>query len=105
MAEEKKTPVKGGQGEKKEAPKRKETEVGEVVHYFGHIGVAVVKATKSAIKKGDKLHIVGGSANFDQTVDSLQVEHKDVNQLAKGKEGGMKVKEKVHEGNKVFKLG
>lgn len=91
--------------EKKEAPKRKETEVGEVVHYFGHIGVAVVKATKSAIKKGDELHIVGGSADFDQTVNSLQVEHKDVDQLAKGKEGGMKVSEKVHEGNKIFKVG
>lgn len=89
---------------KEKAPKRKETEVGEVVHYFGHIGVAVVKATKSAIKKGDKLHLVGGSADFDQTVDSLQVEHKDVDHLAKGKEGGMKVSEKVHEGNKIYKI-
>ncbi|MBU2595762.1 hypothetical protein KJ713_02960 [Patescibacteria group bacterium] len=97
MAEEKKTV-------KKEAPKRKETEVGEATHYFGHIGVAVVKATKGPIKKGDKLHFVGGSADFDQTVDSLQVEHKDVDQLAKGKEGGMKVSEKVHEGNKIFRI-
>lgn len=90
---------------KKEAPKRKETEVGEVMHYFGHVGVAVVKATKEPIKKGDKLHVVGGSADFDQTVDSLQIDHKDVAQLAKGKEGGMKVSEKVHEGNKIFKIG
>ncbi len=95
MAEEKKS----------EAPKRKETEVGEVTHYFGHLSVAVVKATKGPIKKGDKLHIMGGTADFDQGVDSLQVDHKDVDELAKGKEGGMKVKEKVHEGNKIYKIG
>lgn len=93
--------------EKKEEKKdeRKETEVGEVTHYFGNIGVAVVKATKGPIKKGDNLHIVGGSADSDQTVDSMQVDHKDVDQIAKGKEGGMKVSEKVHEGNKIFKIG
>jgi len=92
---------------KKEEKKdeRKETEVGEILHYFGHVGVAVVKATKAAIKKGDKMHIVGGSADFDQTVDSLQIDHKDVGELAKGKEGGMKVSKKVHEGNKIFKIG
>ena len=92
--------------EKKEDKKdeRKETEVGEIVHYFGNIGVAVLKATKAPIKKGDNLHIVGGSADFDQAVDSLQVDHKDVESIAKGKEGGMKVSEKVHEGNKIYKI-
>jgi putative protease len=84
---------------------RKETEVGEVTHYFANIGVAVIKATKGPIKKGDNLHIVGGSADFDQIVDSMQVDHKDVEEIAKGKEGGMKVSEKVHEGNKIFKIG
>jgi len=83
---------------------RKEAEVGEVTHYFGKIGVAVVKATKSAIKKGDTLHFVGGSADFDETVDSMQVDHADVDEIAKGKEGGIKVSEKVHEGNKVYKV-
>lgn len=83
---------------------RKETEVGEVVHYFGKIGVAVIRATKGPIKKGDNLHIVGGTADFDQAVDSLQVDHADVDQIAKGKEGGMKVSEKAHEGNKVYKI-
>lgn len=93
--------------EKKEDKKdeRKETEVGEVTHYFANIGVAVIKATKGPIKKGDNLHIVGGTADFDQTVDSMQVDHKDVEEIAKGKEGGMKVSEKVHEGNKIFKIG
>ncbi len=97
MAEEKK--------KKEKAPERKETEVGEVTHYFGHIGVAVVKATKGPIKKGDKLHLVGGSSDFDQEVTSIQVDHKDVDGLAKGKEGGMKVDSKVHEGNKIYRIG
>jgi hypothetical protein len=48
---------------------------------------------------------VGGSTDFDQEVDSMQVDHKDVDQIAKGKEGGMKVAEKVHEGNKIYKIG
>lgn len=87
-----------------EKVERKETEVGEVTHYFAKINVAVIKATKAPIKKGDTLHIVGGSADFDQKVESVQIDHQDVDEIAKGKEGGMKVDEKVHEGNKVFRV-
>jgi len=89
--------------EKEKKVERKEEEVGEMIHFFDKISVGVVKASKE-IKKGDKIHIKGSTTDFDETVDSLQIDHKDVESIKKGEEAGMKVAEKVREGDKVYKI-
>lgn len=76
--------------------------VGEVTHYFDKIGVAVIKATKASIKKGQNLHFVGKGADFQQEVTSLQVDHKDIEELSVGKEGGMKIDQTAKEGVEVY---
>ena len=87
---------------KKPSPK-KEKQIGEVVHYFDKINVAVIKVS-SPLKEGDAIRIEGGeNTDFKQTVKSMQVDHKSVKSVKKGGEAGMKVKEKVREGYKVFK--
>lgn len=80
---------------------KKEKLVGEVTHYFSKIGVAVVKV-KAPFKIGDKIKIVGGQREFEQTVDSMQIEHKPIEKAPKGKEIGLKVIQKVKEGDKVY---
>ena len=86
------------------AEKNKEELIGEVVHYFSNIGVAVIKLSK-ALSKGDQVRIVGGeNTDFNQEVDSMQVEHEKIEKAKKGQEIGMKVGEKVREGYKVYKV-
>lgn len=80
--------------------------LGKVTHYYDKIMVAVVELAKGAtIKKGDQVHFKGGDRDFIQTVSSLQIEHKDVEQAKAGDSFGMKVDQEVHEGDAVYKIG
>jgi putative protease len=79
-----------------------EVAIGMVEKYFGKIGVAAIKITSGELKVGDKIHIKGHSTDFEQQVDSMQVEHQSVQTAGPGAEVGIKVKEKVHEKDTVF---
>jgi len=77
--------------------------IGKVTHYFGNIGVAVLELTDT-LKVGDTIRIVGGTTDFTQTVDSMEIEHKKVEEAKKGDSIGLKVSQKIREGYKVYKL-
>ena len=78
--------------------------IGEVSHYFNNIGVAVIKLS-GGLKAGDTIRIEGGeSTDFTQIVKSMEVEHEKLEKAKKGDSVGLKVKEKVREGYKVYKL-
>ncbi|MDD3774102.1 MAG: translation elongation factor-like protein [Patescibacteria group bacterium] len=79
-------------------------EVGEILHFFDHISVAVVKATKEKISVGDKILVKGATTNFEQEISSMQIDHAEVKEIKKGEEAGMKVDEKVREGDIVYKI-
>ncbi len=83
------------------AEKLKEKPIGEITHYYGHLGVAIIKFNK-AVKKGETIAIKGAHTDFTQEIDSMQYDHKDVNEAKKGQDVGIKVKEKAHEGDKVY---
>jgi len=78
-------------------------EIGKVTHYYGKIGVAIVELSGS-LKVGDKIKIEDKQGEFEQTVDSMQVEYKPVEEAGAGASIGLKVGEKVREGAKVYKL-
>lgn len=78
--------------------------VGEIVHYFGDIKVAVIKATEETISVGDQIKINGATTDFEQTIESLQVDKEDVEKIEEGQEAGMKVEERVREGDQVYRL-
>lgn len=80
-----------------------EIEVGKVTHFFSKIGVAVIQV-KDKIKKGDKIHIRGHTTDFIQKVESMQINHKPINEANPGDDIGLKVKEKVREGDIVYKI-
>lgn len=80
----------------------KEELVGEVTHYFGKIGVAAVKLS-GALKVGEKLHFKGATTDFEDAVSSLQIGHKVVTHAKKGDEIGLKVKERVREGDEAYR--
>ena len=59
---------------------------------------------KDNLKEAQEIRIVGGEkTDFKQVVKSMQVDHKPVKLAKKGKSIGLKVKEHVREGYKVFK--
>ena len=76
--------------------------VGKITHYFGNIGVAVIELS-DALKVGDTIRIVGGEVDFTQTVESMEVEHKKVEEAKAGESIGVKVDQKVREGYSVYK--
>lgn len=87
---------------KEAAPRGKqEKPIGEVTHYYGGIGVAIVKFNKP-VKAGTALRFEGHTTDFIQTVSSMQYDHKEIDPAPKSKEVGIKVNDKVREGDKVF---
>jgi len=83
---------------------KKEKLIGEITHYFSNIGVAVIKLS-GVLSLGDTIRVVGGeTTDFEQNVDSMEVDHKKIKKAKKGDEVGLKVKEKVREGYKVYKV-
>lgn len=80
-----------------------EIEIGTVTHYYGHINVAIVQLTDS-LKVGDNVHLKGYTSDFNQEVSSIQIEHKDIPEAKAGDVIGMKVSQKAHPHDKVYKI-
>jgi len=80
-----------------------EKQIGTVSNYFDHVKVAAIKLT-TALKVGDKVRISGGEVDFTQPIKSMQIMHDKVEKAKKGDEIGIKVKNKVRKGYKVFKV-
>jgi len=76
--------------------------IGKITHYFTNIGVAVLEITKGKLKAGDKVHIKGATSDFEQSIDSMQVEHENVETAKKGDAIGVKVDQQVREGDEVY---
>ncbi|OGZ98606.1 MAG: hypothetical protein A3C07_03980 [Candidatus Sungbacteria bacterium RIFCSPHIGHO2_02_FULL_47_11] len=66
--------------------------------------VGVMRLEKG-LKAGDAVHVKGKTADFEQTVESMQVDHKSVQSAKKGEEIAVKLVEKAKEGDEVYKKG
>lgn len=77
--------------------------IGKITHYFGKIGVAVIELS-DGLKVGDRIRIVGGERDFEQMVESMEVDHKKIDKAKAGDSVGLEVEEKAREGYKVYKL-
>lgn len=78
-------------------------EVGRVTHYFSKISVVVAELTGS-LSVGDKILVKGQTTNFQQTVTSMQIEHKNVDRAERGQSVGLKVDQKAREGDIIYKI-
>lgn len=78
--------------------------IGKVTHYYDKLQVAIVELA-AELSVGDKIKFVrGGEDMFEQTVDSIQIEHEKKESAKKGEVVGIKVEKEVKEGAEVFKL-
>jgi len=78
-------------------------EVGKISHYFSKIEVAIVDLT-APLSVGDRITMKGVTTDFEQTVESMQIEHENVKSAKAGDSIGLKVKERVREGDIVYKI-
>ena len=78
-------------------------EVGRITHYFSKIGVAVLELSDK-LSVGDRILIRGMTTNVEQTVDSMQIDRVEIESAEAGKSVGLKVEDRVREGDSVYKI-
>ncbi len=74
--------------------------IGKVTHYYGNIGVAIVELS-GKLSVGDRVKFSHGEHEIEQNIESMQMEHKEVDSAKKGDVVGVKVGEKIVEGTEV----
>ena len=79
--------------------------VGTVTHYYDKIGVAIVELNNT-LSVGEKVKFIkDGESLFEQTIESIQVEHKKLDSANAGDVVGLKTNEVVKTGTEIFKAG
>ena len=77
-------------------------QVGHITHFFSKISVAVVELNAS-LTVGDRIVVKGPETDFEQTVESMQIEHQNVQRAESGQSIGMKTAQPVREKDVVYK--
>jgi len=81
-----------------------EVKIGAITHFFGKVSAGIINLSDGSLKVGDKIHIKGHTSDFEQTVDSMQIDHKPVTEAPKGAQAAIIVKEHVREHDVVYKV-
>jgi len=78
-----------------------EHSIGTVTHYYGHLNVGIISLAEP-LRVGDQIHVKGHSTDFLQTVESIQIDHQTVAEASAGQIIGIKLSNKVRDGDRVF---
>jgi len=77
-------------------------EIGRITHFFSKINVAVIEL-KAPLKVGDTIVVKGPTTDFQQVVESMQIENKNVQTGEAGQSIGLKVIQRVRETDVVYR--
>ena len=80
-----------------------EQEIGRVSDYFARIGVAGIDLS-GPLRVGDRIRLHGHTTDFEQVVESIQIEHEPVPEAKAGDKIGIKVSERCRGGDKVYRV-
>jgi len=75
--------------------------LGYVEDYFAKIGV-VALTLEHKLALGNRLHLLGHTTNFEQTVDSLQIDHQSVSEAGPKDAVGIKVTARARRGDHLY---
>jgi len=81
----------------------KEIKIGKVSKYFAHPEVAAIELEET-VKVGDTIHIKGHTTDFEQEIQSMQIQNESVKEAKSGDSIGVKVKERVRPNDLVYKV-
>ena len=75
--------------------------IGKITHYYGNIGVAIIELS-GKLSVGDRVKFSHGEHEFEQVIESMQIEHKEIDSAKKGDVVGIKVEENVGDNVEVY---
>ncbi len=81
-----------------------EQKVGEVMKFFSKPSVAAIKITEGELKVGDRIKFKGHTTEFEDQIQSMQIDNNPVDQAGPGQMIGIKVKDRVREKDLVYKV-
>lgn len=81
-----------------------EVKIGTVEDYFGKVGVIAFHVEDEEISLGDTIHVKGHTTDFQQVVDSIQIDKQPVERAGPGTNVGIKAKEKARKGDIIYKV-
>ncbi len=81
-----------------------EQKVGEVMKFFPKPSVAAIRVTEGSLKVGDRIKFKGHTTDFEDVIQSMQIENKVVEEAGVGAQIGIKVKDRVRENDAVYKV-
>ena len=79
-----------------------ETRIGTVTHYYNHLHVAGVTIAEGELHKGDTIRVKGHTSDFEQKVESMQIDHEVVEVAKPGDQIGLTVIEYAREHDTVY---
>ncbi len=77
--------------------------VGRITHYYSKANVAIAEIS-APLNKGDKIVIRGSTTNIEQSVDSMEIEHKQIADAKAGQSVGLKVTDRVRENDIIYRV-
>lgn len=80
-----------------------EKPIGKITHFFGNISVGVIELTDT-LKAGDKVKIMANGGEFEQVIQSMQIDRQPVQEAGAGQSIGVKLDQKAKEGDIVYKV-
>ena len=80
-----------------------EQRVGEVMKFFSKPSVAAIKL-EGEVKVGDRIKFKGHTTDFEDQIQSMQIENQAVEKAGPGDMIGIKVKDRVREKDAVYKV-
>jgi len=81
-----------------------EEKIGEIVKFFAKPSVAAIKITAGELNVGDQIKLVGHTTNFEEVIDSMEINNQKVAKAVVGDYIGVKVSDRVRPGDEVFKV-
>ena len=80
-----------------------EVEIGNLSDFFAKPVVAGISLS-GTLKIGDKIHIRGSTTDMELAVESMQIERANITEAKPGDLVGIKVPDRVRQGDKVYKV-
>lgn len=78
-------------------------EIGYVSHFFSKINVAIIELTLP-LSIGNSILVKGPSTDFEQKVESMQIDHKEILRAEGGQSIGLKILQFAREKDVVYKI-
>lgn len=81
-----------------------EIKVGDVIKFFAKPSVAAIELIAGEVAVGDRLKFVGHTTDFEMSIESMQEDGAALEKAGIGQRIGIKVPDRVREGDQVYKV-